>query len=710
MKSYWLILNRDEKNKRVTIIDNHSEAVSCQVKQYKISPIFPVSVNYELPDFNKKVYIQFYFVHNPFTTLVELLRLFNGTDIEKHIWISHGLAAIVYISGDEEEKQKLANLFLEKDTEVEDKLKQNVFAIQEWKLDNTILDPESAILLEPKQPDVKIVLRDYSRLPPDLQNDIFEFVNCIKTLIQRSMIYTPNFTNGFKSLINEMDEIIAELDYLFHPDSSIPEALSDIETNFEVANNRLIRINELTEEIVQINSTLSYVLSQGYACAVPIEENSCLIHAYSLLGVGTAHKAVHTFYKYISNIFSEYSIDTIIDKYYKIPESPIYSDMNFSYIQEWQKKKEWGIDYYIGSESCREENHDLLVHFSGRQGFSESMHSISVAIQSLYLGITNRWSIITSTHEIMHSHVRGIYYLLQERINEYSWEKISYFLEEPSHNNLRLVDGISLIILSFARAYLHFRQLELEKTETLPNGHKMGVGVTNESLLEEINIASYDIINEIMAHTLDFYYFYQNDPSIYIKQIWLSWATLPTTPLKVKEYVLRSVSAIATLEDDIDTDIRIRNACEKTVDILDELIKLDGSINNEIYKAAIKQIRKPSVNFDLLLKACLYLADATKCFLYSEKLQIALFKDITKKEIDTDDDKDDGPGLDYALHCGKFEGESITNPVSFILSTLRNTISKCGDQEFETDRYNTLWLYFVCSSLKERGSDVDVSN
>lgn len=350
-----------------------------------------------------------------------------------------------------------------------------------------------------------------------------------------------------------------------------------------------------------------------------------------------------------------------------------------------------------------------MVHFSGRQGFSESMFSISVAIQSLYLGITNRWSIITSTHELMHSHVRGIYYLLQERMNKYSWIEISNFLQEPSRNDFRLVDGISLIMLNFARLYLEFKQIELEKTENLLDHQRRGVGTTKKSLLEDINNASYDVINEIMAHTLDFYYFYQNDPSIYIKQIWLSWATLPTTPLKVQEYVLRSVSAIATLEDDLDTNIRVRNACEKTVDILNELIKLDKSVNNEIYKAAIKQIEKPSVNFDLLLKACLYLADATKCFLYSEKLQIALFQDVTMKKIDTDDEMDDGPRLDYALNCGKFEGESITNPVSFMLSMVRNTILECGDQEFQTDRFNTLWLYFVCSSLKDKGSDVDVS-
>ena len=72
--------------------------------------------------------------------------------------------------------------------------------------------------------------------------------------------------------------------------------------------------------------------------------------------------------------------------------------------------------------------------------------------------------------------------------------------------------------------------------------------------------------------------------------------------MKVQEYVLRSVSAIATLEDNLDMGVRRRNACDKTVDILNELIELDGTINNEIYKAAIKQIRQPAINFNMLLE------------------------------------------------------------------------------------------------------------
>lgn len=191
-----------------------------------------------------------------------------------------------------------------------------------------------------------------------------------------------------------------------------------------------------------------------------------------------------------------------------------------------------------------------------------------------------------------------------------------------------------------------------------------------------------------------------------MKQIWLSWAALPTTPSKVQEYVLRSVSAIATLEDDPDIDIRIGNAIDKARDILNELIELDKTINNEIYKAAIGQLT--TSEFEILLKACLYLADATKCFLYSRKLQEVLFYDITKKKIDLEDDIDDVTGLDYVLKTGKFEGESITNPVSFMLSMIRNIISTLPNQESETDRYNTLWLFFVCSSVKNGSGGKDV--
>jgi hypothetical protein len=705
MKSYWLVLNDDGTNKYLKIIDN-LEAVNFQVEHYRISPIFPVSFNFELPDFSKKVYIQFYFVHHPFTSLVEILRCFRGFSIEKHIWISHGLASILYISGDENEKHIIENHFLGLDIKGEDKLNQNIIAIQEWKYDNTTQSLESSIPLKPKQPSVAISLRDYSKLPSDLRNDIFEFANCIKTVIQRSKIYTPGFTCSFESLIDEMNKIIEILEYLFYPDSIIPEDISDRREELKLANSRLILINELTEEIVQINSTLSYVISQGYTGIVPIEESPCLIHSCSLLGIGTAHKALHMFYKYISNVFSEHPIDAIIEKYYDIPESPKYTDINGPYMQEWQERKEWTIDYYIKKGASKNKNRDLMVCFSGRQGFSESMHYISAAIQSLHLGITNRWNIITSTHEILHSHVHGIYFLIQDRMNKFSWKDIRSFLEQPYNHDFRLIDGISLIMLNFGRSYLYFKQLELEEVKFYEDHQRLAVGVTDESILEDINRATYDVINEIMTHTLDFYYFYQNDPYIYMKQIWLSWAALPTTPSKVQEYVLRSVSAIATLEDDPDIDIRIGNAIDKARDILNELIELDKTINNEIYKAAIGQLT--TSEFEILLKACLYLADATKCFLYSRKLQEVLFYDITKKKIDLEDDIDDVTGLDYVLKTGKFEGESITNPVSFMLSMIRNIISTLPNQESETDRYNTLWLFFVCSSVKNGSGGKDV--
>jgi hypothetical protein len=41
---------------------------------------------------------------------------------------------------------------------------------------------------------------------------------------------------------------------------------------------------------------------------------------------------------------------------------------------------------------------------------------------------------------------------------------------------------------------------------------------------------------------------------------------------------------------------------------------------------------------------------------------------------------------------------------------VRNAISTNGKQEFETDRYHTLWLYFICCSLNNEQGGLDVSN
>jgi hypothetical protein len=712
MKSYWLVLNRDEETKKVRIVDSLSEAINCKVNQYRISPIFPVSSsNHELPDFKKRVFIQFYFVHNPFIIMVEILRLFNGSDIKKKLWISHGLAAIIYITGDEKQRNTISDLFLGPDKYVGDKFKRNIIAIQEWKLDDTVLDPESAILLENKQPSVAIHLHDYSRLPPDLQNDILEFTNCIKTAIQLSETYTPQFTKNFKFILEEINNIIESLDWLFYPDSIIPDALSDSEDELKTSNKRLIRINELVEEVIQINSTLSYVISQGYAGIIPIEENPCQIHTYSLLGVGTAHKSLHTFYKYVSNVFSKNQIDIAMDNYYNTEISPKMFGITQPYIEEWRT---WNIDDFIlkvAKEADEDKIHPLMVYFSGRQGFSESLFSISAAIQSLYLGITSRWSIITSTHEIIHSHVSAIYYSLESTIKKFNSIDIRNIISDPEKYNLCVGEWLSVNILYFSDLYCQFEKLEQEDMNNLADHEQMPIGVSNELDLEYHNIATSDIINEIMTHTLDFHYFYESDPEIYLKQIWLSWASLPTTPSKVREYVLRSVSAVATLEEDTDVYIRIRNAQDTTRDVLKELIKVDKSINNEIYKAAIEMLENSPPNFELSLITYLYLSDLTRCFLFSENIQISLSQDsVKKKETYAEDNMDDILGLDYDLEPGKFEGEPITNPIAFVLSMVKREISTNGNQEFELDRYHTLWLYFVCCSLNDERSDLDVSN
>src|SRR5205814_8070651 len=50
----------------------------------------------------------------------------------------------------------------------------------------------------------------------------------------------------------------------------------------------------------------------------------------------------------------------------------------------------------------------LIAHFSLRHGFMESKFSVTAASESLTAETQPQWTLVTLSHEVMHSHVRSI--------------------------------------------------------------------------------------------------------------------------------------------------------------------------------------------------------------------------------------------------------------------------------------------------------------
>ena len=74
-------------------------------------------------------------------------------------------------------------------------------------------------------------------------------------------------------------------------------------------------------------------------------------------------------------------------------------------------------------------------------------------------------------------------------------------------------------------------------------------------------------ISEIFVHVLDLHYFYAGRVSIYIPLIWCSWIAVPHINGDIRQYVLRSLLAIASKEDG-DVFTRFNSSISRFVDIL----------------------------------------------------------------------------------------------------------------------------------------------
>ena len=68
----------------------------------------------------------------------------------------------------------------------------------------------------------------------------------------------------------------------------------------------------------------------------------------------------------------------------------------------------------------------------------------------------------------------------------------------------------------------------------------------NEGELVRLYRKYYRMMNEIIVHTLDFTYFFESQPELYIDYLWQSWATVPSVHVDPEHYILRTLAATST--------------------------------------------------------------------------------------------------------------------------------------------------------------------
>lgn len=665
---------------------------------YRVSPIFRVwpDLAGEV-DFSGEVVFAFYALDSAYRVISEIgARL---PRVKPYLWFSHGLASVIVVSSD-------PSMVSEVDVVVAD----HHIASEKWKVvDGVIGQPELSFADPPAVDLTDFMVADYSSLPEDVCTIVREFNHSLNKAVWLSRLFMPREMSTYKLLLKAVNDIITTL-VRYHTTHSTekPAAAGEtIQTGIEDHLARRKAIHQLQDRLVQINSALSYLMSQAFAGVVPIMQRECLIRNYSLLGIGTAVAGISALARRVESVFENTPIDLVIEQEFrgrsKLEGWLTPGDYD---VRKWDQQQ-FGVDEYL-NRVPKPAHIPKLIYLSGRLGFREAEFSVSSALQVLSAANGVGWSLMTLTHELLHGHVRELMSAILIRpsessnANDFHTLVADYHREKKNRSEREIdrYDSLRFIILHYCEQVANFGSLSYSSRFRATTEGKLrapALDLETESL-RQILESEYRNISEIMVHVLDFYYFYNAEPANYLPFIWESWSKVPSVLKNIEHYLLRSIVTIAAKLDGTRHE-RFTAA----VAIVQEQISIASERNpaNEVLREALQVLKNASKVAEMRLPfyPSLLIGDLTAKILRARSLHVALLGD--------DPNLDAGAtGFRYAIRPGTFVDDQVVSPTAFLLGVLDEALSV---PKLVGSQRESAWIYLaLASSTSLRGGSPDV--
>ena len=683
---------------KVFLLDSNVAPIHEDDKNVRVSKVFPLLKDSPVPKV-ENCFIYFLEYDKPYSVLGKLY-LRATSKIQERIFFNIGICSIVLIVDNQEDYKKFSKL---KDIE-------EPVSYEYWKVVNGIVNEMSnnnKNVIDNKY----YSIIDYKTLPLIHCSIIDETVISIQMIKDKAS--NVQHTELVNNLISITNEIISSLKYIENPQTeSITEFLENIDIN--ALGDTLTKQKyqgALIDKLIQINSSLSYVSTQSFSGAIPIYERRSLIRRNSLLGIGSAVSGLNNVFQYVENAFNKIDFKKIITQQMLI--APKLEEVR----REGHNPTGWDTNNVdklnnglINDSNRKPEN--KLSYFSSRHSFRESEFCITASLNSLYLGASLEWSLMTLTHEIIHSHIRNLVALIfdfkdQEKRNSI----IDKYLNTDQKNNkrdneFRLIDSIREAILSYCDATVTLGSLTKKGTS---NKFEIGKSPNREAVWQNLEQENRSI-HEIFVHVLDLHYFYRGRAGLtdYITLIWCSWSVIPNVTARLKQYILRSLLAIASTinlnADEYEKNYHVKvfiNARKLFLQIIEGLHDIIIS-RFPVFKEIEKELKLSDSDFKNKyfgpFAASLILVDIIKRIFYSNTICECLWSD-DKISSYVDDDT-----IQKFSFTGKDEFNDITinGLVPFMLYQVLQTLNWIteGTEDADSER-RTAICYLALKSNKQ---------
>jgi hypothetical protein len=676
--------------------DHGAELVGAGLRS---SPIYPVMGQKRAAVSLKagEHYIWFGFSIDAFAAITKMRR--EAPDLMPGVYTSHGLASLILICKKVEDVEALRGIAA-----------GALVGEETWKVkDGRIIEDVSCCAPLPEFPKTELYLGDHGNedgaIIRDVRNSlrgVCPYLALLSSEHEEMAISSATLSQQLSSSILFLqgriveDEFKRRLTLVFKNDVAVvEEAVAQVKFEKSDPQRATVGLHQYRDEAIQVAAVLQSVFQQGVAGLPPLLSAPYQAGTFSLLGLGGVFASLVALYAHVRKVFLTVQPErTIAGMYPKwkappLPSKPAEYEKWRASLKNFSEARK-AAPAYPPSPSIFH-----LLYYSNRLGFRATKLSITAAYQSICLGMMPSWNVSTVFHEFLHAHVKAILaelFPLNEGVFTGAYELYRQRRSDPDRPKY-LTPFIQALILHVVSG-LYGESDEARSAEG--NRFEVAECLDAETLKKGL-VRYHDQIDELFVHVLDLNYFYDSDSETYIRSIWASWLTLPFITKRIGEYALRTLCAIASIDDGRQID-RFNRALTQLRTQLEALRAYDFSdkpLIEEVlrYLGADANVAGLRNRFFVLGP----LADVVAEFFVFPKVQPQLFREVA-------DALQNDSSYSYGFKPGEYIYDRIESPVKFLMDQLKFTLKewKLGTSLCR-EEFETLWsLQAIASTLTVR--------
>lgn len=374
---------------------------------------------------------------------------------------------------------------------------------------------------------------------------------------------------------------------------------------------------EMQSRLQTMNAALSRFSSQAFSGIPPIEGTECHFWIHSLLGTGSANLALASLVASVQQVLGAALLperlallDGVSNALRTADE--LVNDESMLSFDIMDAVRPAGDPQIV----------PLISYFSGRDGFSSHVQTLSAPLTTLAECNSRRSNLLTVTHEISHILVQSALAIISPTPSDADQMRHATALIGRGAEAHTMLDAArqlfleAIVSMDLADRGLRDSISHARAAEELPR------------MIERTRME----VQEILVHTFDFLYFHQGDPEYYVSNIWHSWCAIPGIADRVPEYLMRTLCAVSPrfLRDNPGTRFEAALlGVETTLARIEGEIGLEGNYVTRVleYIGQIRDDKQLRKHVETQYFVRMRLVRLVQMFLYSEKLAARLFHD-----------------------------------------------------------------------------------